>query len=300
MPVPGSGEIIDWIITDEVSRLAYENELGESNFRNPSDMSAREWEKASDAVRRHSPEIYQKWLDLVRELRLVCVCKLPWIHDDDGMGRLLKCAGCAELFHEACVRSWREKALGKQFLCHCCSLGPSVPLEELEALIDDFEWKNCVSFVGYDKAGKFALIDAPLTPERTDLLSVYVCAPSHPVAGQFGLRASGSFAEGACVGCYAGLVQPAFACVASDYCFNLSSDSSDRALVVDARHTGNLMRFINHSADPTLRAVVDTVDHLGQPVPIVRIFAARDIAPLEELTLDYGEEYWAKWTAKKS
>ena len=58
--------------------------------------------------------------------------------------------------------------------------------------------------------------------------------------------------------------------------------SVDERTVIDATHTGNDARFINHSCDGNCEAVVDQR----------RIFieALRDIAPGEELAYDYGYE----------
>ena len=49
----------------------------------------------------------------------------------------------------------------------------------------------------------------------------------------------------------------------------------------------NLGRYINHCSRPTCRKVRQRF-----PDRRLRFFAARDIAPGEELTFDYGESYW--------
>lgn len=58
--------------------------------------------------------------------------------------------------------------------------------------------------------------------------------------------------------------------------------SVDERTVIDATHTGNDARYINHSCDGNCEAVVDQR----------RIFieALRDISPGEELSYDYGYE----------
>ena len=49
----------------------------------------------------------------------------------------------------------------------------------------------------------------------------------------------------------------------------------------------NLGRYFNHCSRPTVRKVRQRF-----PDRRLRFFAARDIAPGEELTWDYGESYW--------
>ncbi len=49
----------------------------------------------------------------------------------------------------------------------------------------------------------------------------------------------------------------------------------------------NLGRYINHCSRPTCRKVRQRF-----PDRRLRFFAARDIAPGEELTFDYGASYW--------
>ncbi|XP_067934743.1 probable histone-lysine N-methyltransferase set-23 [Watersipora subatra] len=54
---------------------------------------------------------------------------------------------------------------------------------------------------------------------------------------------------------------------------------------IDARHYGNLSRFINHSCEPNL---VSVVMRSGCNLPRIGLFAARNIAAEEELTFSYG------------
>jgi hypothetical protein len=56
----------------------------------------------------------------------------------------------------------------------------------------------------------------------------------------------------------------------------------DEERCIDATHHGSDARFINHSCEPNCEAVQDEDDHE------IWIVAARDIAPEEELTYDYG------------
>jgi len=54
---------------------------------------------------------------------------------------------------------------------------------------------------------------------------------------------------------------------------------------IDARHQGNISRFINHSCDPNLEAHCVRRD---SPIPEIAFFALRDILPGEELCFCYG------------
>lgn len=62
---------------------------------------------------------------------------------------------------------------------------------------------------------------------------------------------------------------------------------------IDATHSGNFARFVNHRCGPTghpdgPNVALVSVHSLAVPVPAVALFAARDIAPGEEITMSYG------------
>ena len=63
------------------------------------------------------------------------------------------------------------------------------------------------------------------------------------------------------------------------WCFKLTSRT-----VIDAGVGGNVARYINHSCKPN--CIAYRYDRS------IRIFARRNIEPGEELTYDYGEEYF--------
>lgn len=63
------------------------------------------------------------------------------------------------------------------------------------------------------------------------------------------------------------------------YIFEISSRRS-----VDGSTRTNLARYMNHSCDPNCEAEIDGAR--------IMIYALRDIEPGEELTYDYGEEYF--------
>lgn len=59
-------------------------------------------------------------------------------------------------------------------------------------------------------------------------------------------------------------------------------------LEVDAKYTGNELRFGNHDKNPNLRVEHTIVDNLWY----IFFIADRDIKSNEELTVSYGEAYW--------
>lgn len=65
------------------------------------------------------------------------------------------------------------------------------------------------------------------------------------------------------------------------YLFILTKD-----LVIDGRGRSNIARYINHSCKPNAEAELD-LDELK-----VRILARKKITAGEEITYDYGKEYW--------
>lgn len=58
----------------------------------------------------------------------------------------------------------------------------------------------------------------------------------------------------------------------------------DDEWTVDGEDVSNTARYINHACDPNTEAEIED----GR----INIYAARDIAPEEELTIDYGDEYY--------
>lgn len=64
------------------------------------------------------------------------------------------------------------------------------------------------------------------------------------------------------------------------YLFEVDSDWT-----IDGEAEWNTARYINHSCKPNVEAEIDENDR-------IMISALRDIKPGEELTIDYGEEYF--------
>ncbi|PAV66331.1 hypothetical protein WR25_16099 isoform A [Diploscapter pachys] len=73
-----------------------------------------------------------------------------------------------------------------------------------------------------------------------------------------------------------------------NYIFTIKERSQDNSITtyVDPRYKGNIARFVNHSCDPNLQVVSVRI---GRTIPVVGLFAKRDISSNEELSYDYGE-----------
>jgi len=65
------------------------------------------------------------------------------------------------------------------------------------------------------------------------------------------------------------------------YLFTVSKE-----FTIDGKGRENTSRYLNHSCKPNAEAVLDE-DELR-----VRIYAKKKILPGEEITYDYGKEYW--------
>jgi SET domain-containing protein len=62
-----------------------------------------------------------------------------------------------------------------------------------------------------------------------------------------------------------------------------------KKIVIDGRGRENTARYINHSCKPNAEAETD--EDAGK----IRISARRRILPGEEITYDYGKEYWNEY-----
>ncbi|XP_026380494.1 histone-lysine N-methyltransferase, H3 lysine-9 specific SUVH4-like [Papaver somniferum] len=62
----------------------------------------------------------------------------------------------------------------------------------------------------------------------------------------------------------------------------------DAKFCIDGEKVGNFVRFINHSCDPNLFVQSILSDHYDINYARIVLFAGRNIAPMEELTYDYG------------
>lgn len=96
-----------------------------------------------------------------------------------------------------------------------------------------------------------------------------VHAGDSPIHGR-GLFATQSFSRGAYIGCYEGAPTEEN----GTHVLWVQGDGEDEWLGYDG---DNVLRFLNHSGEPN--AELDGQD----------LYAARDIAEGEEITIDYGE-----------
>jgi SET domain-containing protein len=114
-----------------------------------------------------------------------------------------------------------------------------------------------------------------------------------------GLFSLQDLAVGDLVGEYAGVIQTAVDAppeekvdghYLSDYAWNYPDELPDGTeFEVNALREGNELRFANHSARPNLAVDHTLVD--GLFVTFFRVL--RPVARGEQLTVDYGEEYWS-------
>ncbi len=75
------------------------------------------------------------------------------------------------------------------------------------------------------------------------------------------------------------------------YCFHYPTRFfSWKYFVIDALHEGNELRFINHSRSPNLTPAWA----LDRGLLHLLLFTTRTVAKGEELTFDYGEDYWLR------
>lgn len=63
----------------------------------------------------------------------------------------------------------------------------------------------------------------------------------------------------------------------------------NKRLVIDGKKRENISRYINHACKPNAEAETDEDEKK------IRIFARRKILPGDEITYDYGKEYWNEY-----
>jgi uncharacterized protein len=77
----------------------------------------------------------------------------------------------------------------------------------------------------------------------------------------------------------------------NDYCFEYSfGDFFKTPFLIDAEKKGNLIRFINHSAEPNLEPIALYADGVIHVI----LISTKRIPPGTQLTYDYGHGYWLK------
>lgn len=71
------------------------------------------------------------------------------------------------------------------------------------------------------------------------------------------------------------------------YLFDLDFNSVENPYTVDAAHLGNVSHFINHSCDPNLGVWAVWADCLDPNLPMLALFATKDIEAGQEICFDY-------------
>ncbi|MCB1135871.1 MAG: SET domain-containing protein-lysine N-methyltransferase [Chlamydiia bacterium] len=111
-----------------------------------------------------------------------------------------------------------------------------------------------------------------------------------PTVG-YGRFAQSSIPEGAYIGNYSGVFRKgdAKATDCNSYCFEYPCRFYRRELfMVDSQDWGNETRFMNHSDSPNIR-----YDYaLDRGLLHLLFFATRPIAEGEQMTIDYGPDFW--------
>lgn len=109
----------------------------------------------------------------------------------------------------------------------------------------------------------------------------------------YGVFAETDIPSGSFIGEYTGLVRKRKGRPdrSNDYCFEYGiGDWRRNPFIIDARETGNITRFINHSAEPNLESVSV---YANECMHIILI----SITPIQkgaQLSYDYGATYWKK------
>lgn len=76
----------------------------------------------------------------------------------------------------------------------------------------------------------------------------------------------------------------------NSYCFEYFIDDERTNFTIDAKEQGNHVRFINHNTNGNLEPILVYVEGIMHVILIAR----RNIEAGEELTYDYGEDYWKR------
>ncbi len=109
---------------------------------------------------------------------------------------------------------------------------------------------------------------------------------------EYGLFANQDFEKGAFLGEYTGIIKK-YRPIIDDknaYCFEYTIGYKKTKYTIDAREKGSLIRFVNHSSSPNLSPIAIVSDNVMHIIFRTNRHVAKD----EELTYDYGPNYWAK------
>ncbi|KAE8787579.1 Histone-lysine N-methyltransferase, H3 lysine-9 specific SUVH3 [Hordeum vulgare] len=70
---------------------------------------------------------------------------------------------------------------------------------------------------------------------------------------------------------------------------DLNESSKQLPIIISAKYTGNIARFMNHSCSPNVFWQPVLYDHGDEGYPHIAFFAIKHIPPMTELTYDYGQ-----------
>lgn len=73
---------------------------------------------------------------------------------------------------------------------------------------------------------------------------------------------------------------------------NGSDQDGEDSFVCDAKYYGNFTRFINHSCEPNVIGIRSFTKHHDSRFPYIAFFTNKEIPANNELTLNYGDNYW--------
>jgi hypothetical protein len=164
--------------------------------------------------------------------------------------------------------------------------------------------RNSLVWAGLDRDGKWSARSVQLPTARLEDLESFELPRDHfafSAKSSRGVRVKAGgqrIAVNETICYYAGIVRPGHLTDASDYPFDLTNGLRNaHDPVVDALHLGNVSRFLNAAwgasqLPPNCAGAFENLNLGGKKMRCVRIVAVREVAPGEELLLDYGAQYW--------
>ena len=99
-----------------------------------------------------------------------------------------------------------------------------------------------------------------------------------------GVFAEADLSPGTYIGEYVGIVHS----MSTPNAYSLTYPSADGGFQIDASEYGNIIRFLNHSADPNCEFLHIWLENIAHVVCI----SSRLVSSGEQLTVDYGPSYW--------
>uniref|UniRef100_UPI00358FF7E5 histone-lysine N-methyltransferase EHMT2-like isoform X3 n=1 Tax=Myxine glutinosa TaxID=7769 RepID=UPI00358FF7E5 len=224
----------------------------------------------------------------------------------------------------ACVNRVDDEGLpgGYKYVAKSCETSPMNIDRNITHLqycncLDDCSSSNCLCGqlsirCWYDKDGRllpeFNRIEPPLIFECNHACSCTKACRNRMVQNGirvrlqlyktekmgFGVRVLHDISPGTFICEYVGeIISDAEADIREDDSYLFDLDNKDgEVYCIDARHYGNISRFINHLCEPNLIPVRVFMCHQDLRFPRIAFFSSRHIATGEELGFDYGERFW--------